>query len=136
MITYLDFLYLIQQLNNVQVKPFELRLDNFATKGTARKTKNGRDSGPKHYGLKKSDGQIVRCGNIISKTCNRFVPGKGVGKGKDYTIFCMEEYGIVKFTKKRKLPMVKTLKRIEQRRYNTVINVQPITVEEYLAKVK
>lgn len=136
MIGYENFKNLIDNLNIKQNKLFKLSFDLFATKGTARKTKNGRDSGPKHYGLKKSDGQIVRRGNIIAKTCNKFLAGKGVSRGKDYTIFCTEDYGVVKFTTKRKLNSSEIFKKKSKKQYNKIINVEKITLDEYLSKLK
>lgn len=66
-------------------------------KGT---TKLGRDSISKRLGVKLSDGQLARPGNIIIRQRGtKWVPGSGVGMGKDYTIFAIKE-GKVRFQKK------------------------------------
>ena len=43
----------------------KLNLQLFASKKGQGSTKNGRDSNPKYRGVKKSDGQVVKAGNII-----------------------------------------------------------------------
>ena len=51
-------------------------------------TSNGRDSVSKRRGVKKFGGESVIAGNIIIRQCGtKFKPGRGVGLGKDYTIF-------------------------------------------------
>ena len=51
-------------------------------------TNNGRDSISKRRGVKKFGGESVIAGNIIIRQCGtKFKPGRGVGLGKDYTIF-------------------------------------------------
>ena len=48
--------------------------------------KNGRDSESKRLGVKKSDGQIVKAGNIIIRQRGTNVhPGTNVGIGSDDT---------------------------------------------------
>ena len=60
-------------------------------------TKNGRDSNPQYRGVKAYGGQFVTAGSIIVRQCGtRFKPGSGVGLGKDYTIFAVQD-GIVRF---------------------------------------
>jgi len=52
--------------------------------------KNGRDSVSKRLGVKKFGSQEVLAGNIIIRQRGtKFIPGKGVGIGRDYTIFAM-----------------------------------------------
>ena len=59
--------------------------------------KNGRDSRSKRLGVKKFGGQQVIAGNIIIRQRGtKWVPGKGVGLGKDYTIFAVTD-GTVRF---------------------------------------
>lgn len=59
--------------------------------------KNGRDSASKRLGVKKFGSQHVIPGNIIIRQRGtKFVPGKGVGIGKDHTIFALVE-GQVRF---------------------------------------
>ena len=64
--------------------------------------KNGRDSESKRLGVKKSDGQIVKAGNIIVRQRGTNVhPGTNVGIGSDDTLFALEN-GNVKFERKGK----------------------------------
>lgn len=60
-------------------------------------SRNGRDSNPKYLGVKRSDGQVVRAGNIIVRQRGtRILPGLNVGLGRDHTIFALID-GLVKF---------------------------------------
>ena len=64
--------------------------------------KNGRDSKSKRLGVKKSDGQIVKAGNIIVRQRGTNVhPGTNVGIGSDDTLFALVD-GTVKFERKGK----------------------------------
>ena len=64
--------------------------------------KNGRDSESKRLGVKKSDGQIVKAGNIIVRQRGTNVhPGANVGIGSDDTLFALVD-GTVKFERKGK----------------------------------
>ena len=64
--------------------------------------KNGRDSESKRLGVKKSDGQIVKAGNIIIRQRGTNVhPGNNVGIGSDDTLFALVD-GTVKFERKVK----------------------------------
>ncbi len=59
--------------------------------------KNGRDSISKRLGVKKFGGEKVIPGNIILRQRGtKFLPGRNVGLGRDYTIFALVE-GQVKF---------------------------------------
>ncbi|MEY5025440.1 MAG: hypothetical protein RLZZ244_968 [Verrucomicrobiota bacterium] len=59
--------------------------------------KNGRDSASKRLGVKKFGSQAVVAGNIIVRQRgNKFIAGKGVGLGKDFTIFALVD-GHVRF---------------------------------------
>ena len=59
--------------------------------------KNGRDSESKRLGVKKSDGQIVKAGNIIVRQRGTNVhPGTNVRIGSDDTLFALVD-GVVKF---------------------------------------
>ena len=59
--------------------------------------KNGRDSVSKRLGVKKFGSQSVIAGNIIIRQRGtKFLPGKGVGLGRDYTIFALID-GHVRF---------------------------------------
>ena len=59
--------------------------------------KNGRDSVSKRLGVKKFGSQDVVAGNIIVRQRGtKFLPGKNVGVGRDYTIYALID-GIVRF---------------------------------------
>ena len=59
--------------------------------------KNGRDSHSKRLGVKKFGDQLVLAGNIIIRQRGtKFLPGRNVGLGRDYTIFSLIE-GKVRF---------------------------------------
>ena len=59
--------------------------------------KNGRDSVSKRLGVKKFGGEAVIPGNIILRQRGtKWIPGRNVGLGRDYTIFSLIE-GNVKF---------------------------------------
>ena len=63
-------------------------------------TRNGRDSNPKYLGVKLYGGQVCNAGNIIIRQRGtRFVPGSGVGLGRDHTIFAIVD-GVVEFKTK------------------------------------
>jgi large subunit ribosomal protein L27 len=59
--------------------------------------KNGRDSTSKRLGVKKFGGESVFAGNIIIRQRGtKFIPGRNVGLGRDYTIWALAD-GNVKF---------------------------------------
>jgi large subunit ribosomal protein L27 len=59
--------------------------------------KNGRDSVSKRLGVKKFGSETVLAGNIIVRQRGtKFVPGRNVGLGRDYTIFARID-GSVRF---------------------------------------
>lgn len=69
-------------------------------------SKNGRDSNPQMRGVKLYGGQFARSGNIIIRQCGtKFHAGRGVGMGKDYTLFALED-GIVEFQTRRRVRIV------------------------------
>lgn len=75
----------------------KLNLQFFAHKKGVGSTKNGRDSESKRLGVKRADGQFVLAGNILVRQRGTHIhPGKGVGKGKDDTLFALID-GKVKF---------------------------------------
>jgi len=64
-------------------------------------TRNGRDTAGKRLGIKKFAGQKVIPGNIlVRQRGTTFHPGKGVGLGRDYTLFAIDE-GLVAFVKRQ-----------------------------------
>ena len=65
--------------------------------------KNLRDSNPKYLGVKLYAGEKAQPGSvIIRQRGTRILPGKGVGLGKDHTIFATKN-GTVSFRTKRKV---------------------------------
>ncbi|MCL5409050.1 MAG: bL27 family ribosomal protein [Candidatus Omnitrophica bacterium] len=70
---------------------------------------NGRDSRPKTLGVKVSQGNIVKPGNIIIRQKgSKIYPGKGTNAGSDWTIYAMQQ-GIVNFTQSKKRKIVEVL---------------------------
>ena len=60
-------------------------------------SRNGRDSNAQRRGVKKFGGEQVWAGNILVRQVgNRYFAGKGVGQGRDYTLFALVD-GYVKF---------------------------------------
>ena len=73
-----------------------------AHKKGAGSTKNGRDSNSKRLGIKIYGNQQTKAGAIIVRQRGlTFKPGKGVGVGKDYTIFALQD-GTVQFETDKK----------------------------------
>lgn len=64
-------------------------------------SRNGRDSNPKMLGVKRSDGQFVRPGEIIVRQRGtKLLPGPNIGVGRDHTLFALTE-GHVVFERRR-----------------------------------
>lgn len=64
-------------------------------------SRNGRDSESKRLGIKRYSGQDVLAGNIIVRQRGtKYIPGRNVGLGKDYTIFALIN-GVVSFSTRR-----------------------------------
>ncbi len=73
-----------------------------ATKKSAGSAKNLKDSQPKYLGVKRTDGQVVKTGQIIIRQRgSKIEAGKNVKMGKDHTIFAMVD-GVVAFRNMRK----------------------------------
>lgn len=67
--------------------------------GSVKQHKQGKRHG-KRLGVKKFGGEKVIIGNIILRQRGaKYKAGKGVGMGKDHTIFAMID-GVVKFSKR------------------------------------
>jgi large subunit ribosomal protein L27 len=63
-------------------------------------SRNGRDSAGQRLGVKKFGGESVLAGNIlVRQRGTKWRTGKGVGLGKDHTIFATTD-GIVNFQTK------------------------------------
>lgn len=72
-------------------------------KNSAGSTSLGRDSEGKRLGVKLSDGQKAKIGNIIIRQRGtKYHPGENVKKGKDDTLFAVAS-GTVKFRTKKLL---------------------------------
>lgn len=79
--------------------------------------KNARDSQPKYLGVKKYAGESVRPGSIvIRQRGSKFLPGIGIRRGGDDTLYAVTE-GTIKFTTKRHTKFDGTLQ------YKKVVNV-------------
>ncbi len=90
------------------MKFFDLQL--FAHKKGQGSTANGRDSISKRLGIKRSDGQYVKAGNIlVRQRGTKYHPGANVERGKDDTLFALSE-GTVRYITKagRKFVAVET----------------------------
>lgn len=80
------------------------------TKATG-STRLGRDSRPKYLGIKVADGQLVKPGEVIVRQRGtKILPGKGVKRGGDDTLYALKE-GRVKFFKKNLKSFTGTRKR-------------------------
>ena len=61
--------------------------------------RNGRDSVSKRLGVKEFGGTFVTAGSIIVRQRgSKFIAGKNVGVGRDWTLFALAD-GVVKFDK-------------------------------------
>ena len=70
-------------------------------------SRNGRDSNAQRRGVKKYGGESVRAGNILVRQVgNKFHAGKGVGQGKDYTLFALVDGQIMFDRKGRRINVV------------------------------
>jgi large subunit ribosomal protein L27 len=64
-------------------------------------SRNGRDSNSQRRGIKVFAGQQVRAGAILVRQVGtRVHPGRGVGVGRDYTLFALED-GVVAYGRSR-----------------------------------
>ena len=92
-----------------------------STTKAAGTTSLGRDSRPKYLGVKLFGGQKTKTGSIIIRQSgSKFLAGKNVRQGKDYTIYSLIN-GVVNFTTKR-------IKRFDgSNRIVKIVNVEPNT---------
>ena len=61
--------------------------------------RNGRDSVSKRLGVKEFGGAVVTAGSIIIRQRgSKFIAGKNVGTGRDWTLFALTD-GKIKFDK-------------------------------------
>jgi large subunit ribosomal protein L27 len=68
-------------------------------------SKNGRESESKRLGIKRGDGQFVRCGTIIVRQRGtKYFPGRFVGRGSDDTLYAKVDGEVMfKTSKGRKI---------------------------------
>ncbi len=60
-------------------------------------TRNGRDSNPQFLGIKAYAGEVLTTGSIIVRQRgSKFMPGRNVGVGRDFTLFALAD-GRVRF---------------------------------------
>lgn len=79
---------------------FKLNLQLFAHKKGQGSSRNGRDSNAQRLGVKRSDGCVVKAGNIlVRQRGTKIHPGNNVGIGKDDTLFALID-GVVRFERK------------------------------------
>ena len=66
-------------------------------------TKLGRDSAAQRLGVKRFGSELVKAGNIIVRQRGtKFVPGSGVGVGKDHTLFALIAGHVAYVAKRRR----------------------------------
>lgn len=79
-----------------------------ATKKGGGSSKNGRDSNAQRLGVKRFAGQVVKAGGIlVRQKGTRFIPGKFVGMGRDFTLFALKD-GVVLFQPANRVHIVPT----------------------------
>lgn len=80
-------------------------------------SRNGRDSHSQRLGIKAFGGEFVRAGSIIVRQRGtKFVAGKNVGTGRDWTLFALVD-GRVKFEKTGRRVSVEPVQ-VEQAAHN------------------
>ena len=68
-------------------------------------TRNGRDSNGQRRGVKVYGGQQVNAGQILVRQLGtRIHPGRGVGVGKDYTLFALRDGKVRYFASRNRRP--------------------------------
>jgi large subunit ribosomal protein L27 len=84
-----------------------------AKKKAGGSTSLGRDSQSKRLGVKKTDGEFVKSGNIlIRQRGNKYYPGANVSQGKDDTLFATKD-GHLKFKSTKKLSFSGNIRKIK-----------------------
>jgi len=78
----------------------KMDLQFFAHKKGVGSTKNGRDSESKRLGVKRTDGQVVRAGNILyTQRGTKIHPGVNVGRASNDSLFALAD-GRVRYERK------------------------------------
>ena len=68
--------------------------------------KNGRDSNPKHLGVKRFGGEKVTAGSIlVRQRGTRIHPGSNIKRGTDDTLYSVVD-GVVKYTERMNRKLV------------------------------
>jgi len=81
--------------------------------------KLGRDSLPKYLGIKITEGERTKPGQILVRQRGaKFIAGKNVKRGGDDTLYALKE-GVVRFIKKRKRAFNNS------QRVAKIVNVEP-----------
>ena len=81
--------------------------------------KLGRDSLPKYLGIKISEGEKAKPGQVLVRQRGaKFIAGKNVKRGGDDTLYALKE-GAVRFVKKRKKSFDNS------QRVAKIVNVEP-----------
>ncbi len=71
-------------------------------------SKNGRDSNAQRLGVKRFGGETVKAGSIIIRQKgSRFLPGRFVGQGRDFTLYALKD-GKVEFKPSYRVHIVPT----------------------------
>jgi large subunit ribosomal protein L27 len=84
-------------------------------------TKNSRESHSKRLGVKKHDGQPIRVGEIvIRQRGTKFIPGKGIKRGSDDTLYAAIP-GVLKFLSKSKMRYDGNIRKVK------VVEVHPVS---------
>jgi large subunit ribosomal protein L27 len=69
-------------------------------------SKNGRDSNSQRLGVKRFGGQLVKAGSIlIRQKGSRFVAGRHVGHGRDFTLYALKD-GVVNFSPSNRVHII------------------------------
>lgn len=80
--------------------------------------KNGRDSNPKHLGVKRYSGEVVSAGSIlVRQRGTRIHPGNNVKRGGDDTLFATAD-GVVKYGERMNRKVVEVVTEVA----NTQVN--------------
>lgn len=89
-------------------------LQFFAKKKGVSSSKNGRDSNPKYLGIKRSDGQFVKNGELIYlQRGTKIHPGKNVKKANNDSLYAATDGFVSFFYLKRRKKAVAVLNKLK-----------------------
>ena len=107
-----------------------------AHKKGAGSSRNGRESHSKRLGIKVFGGQLAIAGNIIVRQRGtKHHPDKGVGIGKDHTLFALVD-GTVVFRKKADNKSYVSILPITDAEIEAAITKKPVAKKEVVAKTE